>query len=339
MTQWFYAKDNQKCGPVDTAELKRLAANGELTPGDLIWKDGLKDWVPASKGKGLFEARLPIQPSMNAAKESEEVLKDASNVSVHWAKSLGRMTIHFLNVLRQYGDSLLSIGPTPIASDSHSHNSSDKSDVHNDRKSVGIVSSSSKPQVIASQNMSSSDPRPYCMKCRTHVSPQVVMTTKNVGPTMLIDTGGPVDFIKRNTQSMTHRYCSVCGHEVCSVEHCPSCRCDVPVRTEYFRYSAFSWEQKPMGFCTRCQNQVSGPEKSCFIATAAFGSHLAPEVQRLRNFRDQSLLPNSFGRLFVCCYYLGSPPIAALVEKSTILRWIARLGIRIAIAVVGKSSR
>ena len=51
---WYYAKNNQKFGPIDAAELKRLAANSVLVPEDLVWKEGQPKWVRASSVKGLF---------------------------------------------------------------------------------------------------------------------------------------------------------------------------------------------------------------------------------------------------------------------------------------------
>jgi hypothetical protein len=53
--QWYYTRGQQQCGPVSSAELKRLADQGDLTPDALVWRDGLKDWFPARGVKGLFE--------------------------------------------------------------------------------------------------------------------------------------------------------------------------------------------------------------------------------------------------------------------------------------------
>ncbi len=40
-------------GPVGTAELQRLSASGKLTPTDLVWKDGMPDWIRASAAPEL----------------------------------------------------------------------------------------------------------------------------------------------------------------------------------------------------------------------------------------------------------------------------------------------
>lgn len=53
----------------------------------------------------------------------------------------------------------------------------------------------------------------------------------------------------------------------------------------------------------------------CFIATAAYGSYEAPVVKLLRQFRDDYLLTNNPGRLFVDVYYRHSPPAARWLEK------------------------
>ncbi len=62
----------------------------------------------------------------------------------------------------------------------------------------------------------------------------------------------------------------------------------------------------------------------CFIATAAYGSYLAPEVQILRNFRDEYLMTNALGREFVAFYYQKSPLLANYISKYEVLRTLTR---------------
>lgn len=64
--------------------------------------------------------------------------------------------------------------------------------------------------------------------------------------------------------------------------------------------------------------------KSCFIATAAFGSPMAPEVERFRHFRDQVLLKRAWGRAFVEFYYEHSPEAARFIANNEIFRTITR---------------
>jgi hypothetical protein len=62
----------------------------------------------------------------------------------------------------------------------------------------------------------------------------------------------------------------------------------------------------------------------CFIATAAYGSYLAPEVVVLRKFRDTYLLTNTVGRKFVKFYYETSPGVASYIQQHDSLRVLTR---------------
>jgi hypothetical protein len=66
------------------------------------------------------------------------------------------------------------------------------------------------------------------------------------------------------------------------------------------------------------------PYGFCFIATAAYGTEAAAELNILRDFRDQVLLKNPLGSRFVETYYRVSPPIADFIAKNDVLRAIVR---------------
>lgn len=64
----------------------------------------------------------------------------------------------------------------------------------------------------------------------------------------------------------------------------------------------------------------------CFIATAAYGSIMEPDVVILRKFRDDYLLSGvvPYGEEFVGVYYKYSPPVAQVISKNTLLKTIVR---------------
>jgi hypothetical protein len=66
----------------------------------------------------------------------------------------------------------------------------------------------------------------------------------------------------------------------------------------------------------------------CLIATATYGSELAPEVQLLRNFRDNSILKTSAGSNFMLAfnawYYSFSPYVANYLNTHWVERTIMK---------------
>jgi hypothetical protein len=62
----------------------------------------------------------------------------------------------------------------------------------------------------------------------------------------------------------------------------------------------------------------------CFIATAAYGTETAAELNILRDFRDQVLLKNALGSRFVEAYYKLSPPVADFIARNDFLRAVVR---------------
>jgi hypothetical protein len=62
----------------------------------------------------------------------------------------------------------------------------------------------------------------------------------------------------------------------------------------------------------------------CFVATAAYGTETAAELDILRDFRDQVLLKNALGSRFVEAYYELSPPVADFIARNDFLRAVVR---------------
>jgi hypothetical protein len=79
--------------------------------------------------------------------------------------------------------------------------------------------------------------------------------------------------------------------------------------------------------------EVVVPSSGCFIATAAYGTPMAGEVETLREFRDEYLLTNPLGQALVNLYYNISPPIAKFITDHPSLKPIVRAGLLPAVAM------
>ncbi|MDO8641882.1 MAG: CFI-box-CTERM domain-containing protein, partial [Nitrosarchaeum sp.] len=69
----------------------------------------------------------------------------------------------------------------------------------------------------------------------------------------------------------------------------------------------------------------------CLIATATYGSEMAPQVQFLREIRDNKVMSTTSGVSFMTgfnqLYYSFSPTIADLERESPIFKEIVKIGI------------
>jgi hypothetical protein len=75
------------------------------------------------------------------------------------------------------------------------------------------------------------------------------------------------------------------------------------------------------------------PRSGCFIATAAYGTPMAEEIQILHEFRDEYLLTNPLGKGLVEFYYMVSPPIAKFINEHPSLKPVVRAGLLPAVAM------
>ena len=77
---------------------------------------------------------------------------------------------------------------------------------------------------------------------------------------------------------------------------------------------------------------VTVPEV-CFIATAAYGTPMAEEIEVLRAFRDEYLLTNPLGHALVDCYYKVSPSLAEFITEHPSVKPVVRAGLLPAVAI------
>jgi ferredoxin len=81
MSGWYYARQGVPVGPVSAATLRRLAADGALSPADFVLEAGTHTWVLASSLKGLFP-QAPPPPEITSRQQAlaeAHVVPEAGN--------------------------------------------------------------------------------------------------------------------------------------------------------------------------------------------------------------------------------------------------------------------
>ncbi len=70
-SQWYVSINGESHGPFADAQLRELVSTGRLGPNDLVWRDGMAEWVGAGKIKGLFPGgATPPPPPMTRSPAS-----------------------------------------------------------------------------------------------------------------------------------------------------------------------------------------------------------------------------------------------------------------------------
>jgi hypothetical protein len=108
--------------------------------------------------------------------------------------------------------------------------------------------------------------------------------------------------------------------DVGTVANIESMATTITMNGDYFitaKFTAVGWSTIPNRIATEW----------CFIATAAYGTPMAEEIQVLREFRDKYLLTNPVGQTLVGLYYMVSPPMAEFITEHPRLKPIVRAGL------------
>lgn len=101
----------------------------------------------------------------------------------------------------------------------------------------------------------------------------------------------------------------------------------IPAETVSFGIVASSAQAQP----NNTKSELPPPNGGCLIATAAYGSELAPQVQQLREIRDNTVLSTKSGAAFMTLfnqvYYSFSPAIADLEREHPVFREAIRMAL------------
>lgn len=57
---WYYARGDERMGPVDDDEIVALAASGQISAQTLVWREGMADWMPWGRAPRPAGGNLPV---------------------------------------------------------------------------------------------------------------------------------------------------------------------------------------------------------------------------------------------------------------------------------------
>ncbi len=101
--------------------------------------------------------------------------------------------------------------------------------------------------------------------------------------------------------------------------------------TDYNRNTILVYERIPLVIISQDKSSQTKESGGCLIATATYGSELAPQVQQLRELRDNSLLQTESGTQFMGIfndvYYSFSPIIADYERENPVFREMVKIAI------------
>lgn len=64
MSEWWFAENEKKTGPVSEAELRRLIQMGKIKLSTMVWQEGMDGWKPIEKVSALVSLKEAIPPPL-----------------------------------------------------------------------------------------------------------------------------------------------------------------------------------------------------------------------------------------------------------------------------------
>jgi len=97
-TKWYVARNGVQSGPIDDATLRAQAQRGELQPGDLVWRDGMPEWLAATQ---VLELAGAFAPSLAGAAQPIGYYNPAS-VVLNYAGFWWRVLAYIIDYVITY---------------------------------------------------------------------------------------------------------------------------------------------------------------------------------------------------------------------------------------------
>jgi hypothetical protein len=109
---WYYSHKDEKSGPYTSSKIKELAQKGEIDYFDLIWREGLDNWVEARSIEGLFTNKNSPPPTRKHNVSNQEFEKSEKPIGVTVASIIMFLTVPMwiIIAIMQAGASLLGAG-------------------------------------------------------------------------------------------------------------------------------------------------------------------------------------------------------------------------------------
>ena len=80
---YHVGRNGQQTGPFSIEQLKAMVERGELQPTDLVWKEGMSGWEPASTVPGIFSSGpMPVVTSQPAAPFAQSTVLPPTGVQI-----------------------------------------------------------------------------------------------------------------------------------------------------------------------------------------------------------------------------------------------------------------
>lgn len=103
--EWFVAVGGERLGPIPQAELLTLAREGRIKASDLVWHEGVAQWIPAGQATELAGVLGPPIPPVISPLGDDPVLRALLPVG----RSLGAIVAGYMGLF-----SIL-VFPAPLA--------------------------------------------------------------------------------------------------------------------------------------------------------------------------------------------------------------------------------